>query len=99
MGETATAVRTVRLLLHEAARRRMTGDKEATMLAVNQARAYSAEVGVLVTERALRLAGGRGILKAHPGVPVGRYCTISSQSSSNVHPLLMASSTRLGFFA
>jgi hypothetical protein len=68
-----------------------------------------------VTERALRLAGGRGILKelplerggqtavrakgGHPGVPVGRYCTISSQSSSNVHPLLMASSTRLGFFA
>jgi alkylation response protein AidB-like acyl-CoA dehydrogenase len=30
VGETAIAGRTVRLLLHEAARRRMTGDKEAT---------------------------------------------------------------------
>ena len=36
------------------------------MLAVNQSKCYSAEVGVEVTERALRLAGGRGILKELP---------------------------------
>jgi alkylation response protein AidB-like acyl-CoA dehydrogenase len=66
LAEMGTAIRTARLLLHEAARIRMTGDKEATMLAVNQAKAYSAEVGMLVTERALRLAGGRGILRELP---------------------------------
>jgi alkylation response protein AidB-like acyl-CoA dehydrogenase len=36
------------------------------MLAVNQAKTLSAEVGVRVTEQALRLAGGRGILKELP---------------------------------
>ena len=36
------------------------------MLAVNQAKAYSAEVGLDVTTKALRLAGGRGILKELP---------------------------------
>jgi alkylation response protein AidB-like acyl-CoA dehydrogenase len=66
VAETGTAIRTARLLLHEAARIRMEGDREATMIAVNQAKAYSADVGVMVTERALRLAGGRGILKDLP---------------------------------
>jgi alkylation response protein AidB-like acyl-CoA dehydrogenase len=36
------------------------------MLAVNQAKAYAADVGLMATERALRLAGGRGILKELP---------------------------------
>ncbi len=66
LAEMGTAIRTARLLLHEAARIRMTGDKEATMLAVNQSKAYSAEVGLEVTTKALRLAGGRGILKELP---------------------------------
>jgi alkylation response protein AidB-like acyl-CoA dehydrogenase len=66
VAEMGTAIRTAQLLLHEAARLRMTGDREATMLAVNQSKAYSAEVGLMVTERALRLAGGRGILKDLP---------------------------------
>jgi alkylation response protein AidB-like acyl-CoA dehydrogenase len=66
VAEMGTAIRTAQLLLHEAARLRMAGDREATMLAVNQSKAYSAEVGLMVTERALRLAGGRGILKDLP---------------------------------
>jgi alkylation response protein AidB-like acyl-CoA dehydrogenase len=66
LAEMGTGIRTARLLLHEAARVRMTGDREATMLAVNQAKAYSAEVGLDVTTKALRLAGGRGILKELP---------------------------------
>jgi alkylation response protein AidB-like acyl-CoA dehydrogenase len=66
LAEMGTSIRAARLLLHEAARIRMTGDKEATMLAVNQAKAYSAEVGLDVTTKALRLAGGRGILKELP---------------------------------
>lgn len=66
VAETGTAIRAARLLLHDAARMRMTGDKEATMLAVNQAKTYCADVGLLATEKALRLAGGRGILKELP---------------------------------
>lgn len=66
VAEASIAIRTARLLLHEAARMRMTGDREATMLAVNQAKTYSADVGLRVTEQALRLAGGRGISKKTP---------------------------------
>jgi alkylation response protein AidB-like acyl-CoA dehydrogenase len=44
----------------------MAGDREATMLVVNQAKTYCADVGLMATERALRLAGGRGILKDLP---------------------------------
>ncbi len=66
VAETGTAVRAARLLLHDAALTRDHGDRQAAMLAVNQSKAYSAEVGVMVTERALRLAGGRGILKDLP---------------------------------
>ncbi len=66
LGEMAIAVRSALLMLHEAARLRMAGDREATMLAVNQAKTLSAEVGLRVTEQALRMAGGRGILKELP---------------------------------
>src|SRR5262249_212879 len=38
----------------------------ATMLAVNQAKAYAADVGLDATTRALQMAGGRGILKELP---------------------------------
>jgi alkylation response protein AidB-like acyl-CoA dehydrogenase len=66
VAEAGTAVRAARLLLHDAALARDSGDRQAAMLAVNQSKAYSAEVGVMVSERALRLAGGRGILKDLP---------------------------------
>ena len=36
------------------------------MLAVNQAKTFAADVGLMATERAMRLAGGRGILKELP---------------------------------
>lgn len=66
LAQMATAVRTARLLLFEAARTQRAGDREATMLAVNQAKYYAAEVGLQVTEQAIRLAGGRGLLKELP---------------------------------
>ena len=66
VAQVGTAIRAARLLVHEAATIKMTGDREATMLAVNQAKAYAADVGLQATERALRLAGGRGILKDLP---------------------------------
>ena len=66
VAEVGTAIRAARLLLHEAATVKMAGDREATMLAVNQAKTYCADVGLMATERALRLAGGRGILKELP---------------------------------
>ena len=66
IAEMGTAIRAARLLLCEAARVKMQGDKEAAMLVVNQAKYFGAEVGAMVTERAIRLAGGRGILKELP---------------------------------
>ncbi|MBI2555442.1 MAG: acyl-CoA/acyl-ACP dehydrogenase [Candidatus Rokubacteria bacterium] len=66
IAEMGTAIRAARGLLCEAALVKMEGDKEATMLAVNQAKYFGAEVGAMVTERAIRLAGGRGILKDLP---------------------------------
>jgi alkylation response protein AidB-like acyl-CoA dehydrogenase len=66
VAEVGTQIRAAGLLLHEAACIKMTGDREATMLAVNQAKTYCADVGLMATERALRLAGGRGILKELP---------------------------------
>ena len=66
IAELATAVRAARLLLYEAARVRDSGDRAGAMLAVNQSKYLSAETGAMVTERAIRLAGGRGILKDMP---------------------------------
>jgi alkylation response protein AidB-like acyl-CoA dehydrogenase len=66
VAEVGTQIRAARLLLHEAATVKLAGDREATMLAVNQAKTYCADVGLMATERALRLAGGRGILKEMP---------------------------------
>ena len=45
---------------------RDSGDRAAAMLAVNQSKYLSAETAAMVTERAIRLAGGRGILKDLP---------------------------------
>ncbi|HEY7518626.1 MAG TPA: acyl-CoA dehydrogenase family protein [Methylomirabilota bacterium] len=66
VAEVGTTLRAARLLLHEAATVRMAGDRAATMLAVNQAKTFCADVGLDATTRALRLAGGRGILKELP---------------------------------
>src|SRR5262249_57638781 len=66
IAELAPSVRAARLLLCEAARVRDTGDRAAAMLAVNQSKYLSAETAAMVTERAIRLAGGRGILKDLP---------------------------------
>ena len=66
IAELDTAVRAARLLLLEAARVRDGGDRTGAMLAVNQSKYLSAETGAMVTERAIRLAGGRGILKELP---------------------------------
>lgn len=66
LAETATELRAGRLLVHEAARLKTTGDREATMLATNQAKAFCADAGLRATERAIRLAGGHGILKDLP---------------------------------
>jgi alkylation response protein AidB-like acyl-CoA dehydrogenase len=66
VAETGTAIRAARLLLHEAATVKMADDREATMLAVNQAKTYCADVGLMATEKAMRMAGGAGILKDLP---------------------------------
>lgn len=66
IGEMATMARAARALLREAAQVKMQGDRVATTLAVNQAKCFGADVGAMVTDRAIRLAGGRGILKAYP---------------------------------
>ena len=69
VAEVGTQIRAAGLLLHEAATVKMADDREATMLAVNQAKTYCADVGLMATERALRLAGGRGMLKDMPLAP------------------------------
>jgi alkylation response protein AidB-like acyl-CoA dehydrogenase len=66
IGEMATAIRAAKLLMCEAALVKQEGDREAAMLAVNQAKYLSAEVGLRTTENAMRLAGGRGFLKDLP---------------------------------
>jgi alkylation response protein AidB-like acyl-CoA dehydrogenase len=66
LAEMDTALRSARLLLCEAAVLKDQGDRAAATRAVNQAKYLGAEVGSLVTDRALRLAGGRGILKDLP---------------------------------
>ena len=66
IGELATALRAATLLLTEAALVKTAGDRPATALAVNQAKYLAAELGTSVTEKAVRLAGGSGILKDLP---------------------------------
>jgi alkylation response protein AidB-like acyl-CoA dehydrogenase len=66
IAEMATRLRAGRLLLSEAARVKMSGDPAAATVAINQAKYFSAEAGVWVTEQAMRLAGGRSILKSVP---------------------------------
>src|ERR1700716_997679 len=66
IAEMATRVRAGRLLLSEAARAKMSGDSASATLAINQAKYFCADAGVWVTEQAMRMAGGRSILKSVP---------------------------------
>lgn len=66
IGEMGTSIRAARLMMCEAAKAMTEGDGDATMLAVNQAKYICAEVGAEVTDRAMRMAGGRGFLKSMP---------------------------------
>lgn len=66
IGDMATQIKAARLLIVDAARTKMRGDREATILAVNQAKYHAAEVGLAVTTQAMRMAGGGGILKSSP---------------------------------
>lgn len=66
IGEMATAIRAAQALLWEAATVKSKGDRGATTLVVNESKAFSADVGARVAEQAVRLAGGRGILKNYP---------------------------------
>jgi alkylation response protein AidB-like acyl-CoA dehydrogenase len=66
IGKMATSLRAATLLLVEAALVKTAGDRPATTLAVNQAKYLAAELGTSVTEKAMRLAGGSGILKDLP---------------------------------
>src|SRR5229473_4164892 len=66
IAEMATRLRAGRLLLSDAAQAKMSGDVAAATVAINQAKYFCTEVGVYVTEQAMRLAGGRSILKAVP---------------------------------
>lgn len=66
IAELATAIRTAHLLLCEAALLRDHGDRAAATVAVNQAKYLGSEVGHMVTETAMRMVGGRGILKELP---------------------------------
>jgi alkylation response protein AidB-like acyl-CoA dehydrogenase len=66
IAEMATRVRAGRLLLRAAAEAKMAGDAASATVAINQAKYFCADTGVWVTEHAMRLAGGRGILKSMP---------------------------------
>lgn len=66
LGEMSAQLRAARLMLCEAARIRMSGQREAMALATNQAKYLCAEAGVRVTEQAMRMAGGSGFLKDMP---------------------------------
>ena len=66
IGEMSVAIQSGRLLLVDAALTDRVADPTAAVLAVNRAKQYCAEVGVSVTDAAMRLAGGGGLLKSSP---------------------------------
>ena len=66
IGEMSVAVQSGRLLLVDAALTDRVSDPTGAVLAVNRAKQYCAEVGVSVTDAAMRLAGGGGLLKSSP---------------------------------
>ena len=66
IGEMNTILESARQLLYEAARMRGAEDRRAKTLAMNRAKYAASEAGVAISQLALRLCGGRGILKAFP---------------------------------
>lgn len=66
IGEMNTILEAARQLLYEAARMRGVEDRQAKTLAMNRAKYAASEAGVAVSQLALRLCGGRGILKSFP---------------------------------
>ena len=66
IGEMSVAIQSGRLLLVDAALTDRNADPTGAVLAVNRAKQYCAEVGASVTDAAMRLAGGGGLLKSSP---------------------------------
>ena len=66
IGEMSVAIQSGRLLLVDAALTDRVADPTGAVLAVNRAKQYCAEAGVSVTDAAMRLAGGGGLLKSSP---------------------------------
>ena len=66
VGEMSVAIQSGRLLLIDAALTDRIEDPVASVLAINRAKQYCAEVGVSVTDAAMRMAGGGGLLKSSP---------------------------------
>jgi alkylation response protein AidB-like acyl-CoA dehydrogenase len=66
IGEMSVAIQSGRLMLIDAALTDRQVDPTAAVLAVNRAKQHCAEVGVSVTDAAMRLAGGGGLLRSSP---------------------------------
>ncbi len=66
IGEMSVAIQSARLLLVDAALCHGQADPTDATLEVNRAKHYCAEVGASVTDAAMRLAGGQGLLKSTP---------------------------------
>ena len=66
IGEMSVAIQSGRLLLVDAALTDRHANPAGATLAVNRAKQYCAEVGASVTDAAMRLAGGGGLLKSSP---------------------------------
>ena len=66
IGEMSVAIQSGRLLLIDAALTDRIEEPVASVLAINRAKQYCAEVGVSVTDAAMRMAGGGGLLKSSP---------------------------------
>ena len=66
IGQMGLSIQSGRLLLVDAALTDRDSDPTGAVLAVNRAKQYCAEVGARVTDAAMRLAGGGGLLKTSP---------------------------------
>ena len=66
VGQMGLSIQSGRLLLVDAALTDRNADPTGAVLAVNRAKQYCAEVGAWVTDAAMRLAGGGGLLKSSP---------------------------------
>ena len=66
IGQMGLSIQSGRLLLVDAALTDREADPTGAVLGVNRAKQYCAEVGAWVTDAAMRLAGGGGLLKSSP---------------------------------